>query len=334
VTLRSYSNSAKPQTLLSDLTNSATSFEVGTVTSYPPPPFILGIDRGDTKQEVCLCTAITPGTRTFTVIRGYNTTTAVSHTTGATVELTSAAIDYFQSNRVINLLTTKGDMLVMGASTVSGNPTDIVRFAAGTNGLFLMSTSGQSHGLKWTQPVAPGVGGFYFGPSTALPSGWLACTGAAISRTTFANLFAAIGTTWGAGNGTSTFNVPKLGSVTLVGAGQGTGFTARSLAQRGGAETVALTIANLAAHGHGVSQSPHAHLTFTDNTNFQALYTDSSPAGTRLAQSSQASGTFVTFNPGNIDQGATANITIQNTGSGTAHNNMPPFVVVNFMIHQ
>ena len=43
-----------------------------------------------------------------------------------------------------------------------------------------------------------------------MPSGYLECDGAAVSRTTYADLFAAIGTTWGAGNGSSTFNVPDL----------------------------------------------------------------------------------------------------------------------------
>jgi len=49
----------------------------------------------------------------------------------------------------------------------------------------------------------------YFARSTA-PAGWLKCNGAAISRTTYARLFAAIGTTHGAGNGSTTFNVPDL----------------------------------------------------------------------------------------------------------------------------
>jgi microcystin-dependent protein len=48
-----------------------------------------------------------------------------------------------------------------------------------------------------------------FARSTA-PSGWLACSGQAVSRATYAALFAAIGTTFGAGNGTTTFNVPDL----------------------------------------------------------------------------------------------------------------------------
>ena len=48
-----------------------------------------------------------------------------------------------------------------------------------------------------------------FGNSTA-PSGWLQCNGAAVSRTTYADLFAAIGTVYGAGDGTTTFNVPEI----------------------------------------------------------------------------------------------------------------------------
>jgi microcystin-dependent protein len=46
--------------------------------------------------------------------------------------------------------------------------------------------------------------------STTVPSGWLACNGAAVSRTTYAALFASIGTTYGAGDGSTTFNLPDL----------------------------------------------------------------------------------------------------------------------------
>ena len=57
-----------------------------------------------------------------------------------------------------------------------------------------------------------------FGNTTA-PTGYLACDGSAVSRTTYATLFAAIGTTWGAGNGSSTFNVPDLRGAFLRGTG-------------------------------------------------------------------------------------------------------------------
>ena len=57
-----------------------------------------------------------------------------------------------------------------------------------------------------------------FGMSS-LPTGWLACDGSAVSRTTYADLFTAIGTTWGAGDGSSTFALPDLEGAFLRGTG-------------------------------------------------------------------------------------------------------------------
>ena len=51
------------------------------------------------------------------------------------------------------------------------------------------------------------------------PTGWLSCDGSAVSRATYADLFAAIGTTWGSGNGNSTFNIPDLRGAFLRGTG-------------------------------------------------------------------------------------------------------------------
>lgn len=53
----------------------------------------------------------------------------------------------------------------------------------------------------------------------AAPTGWLVCNGSAVSRTTYADLFAVIGTTWGAGNGSSTFTLPDLRGAFLRGTG-------------------------------------------------------------------------------------------------------------------
>jgi phage-related tail fiber protein len=54
------------------------------------------------------------------------------------------------------------------------------------------------------------VGEVVFTATAAAPSGYLKCNGAAVSRTVYADLFAAIGTTYGAGDGSTTFNVPDL----------------------------------------------------------------------------------------------------------------------------
>ena len=65
----------------------------------------------------------------------------------------------------------------------------------------------------------PGIMQMYAG--NAAPDGWLICDGAAVSRTLYAELFAAIGTAYGAGDGTTTFNIPNLVNQFPEGNGQG-----------------------------------------------------------------------------------------------------------------
>jgi len=62
-------------------------------------------------------------------------------------------------------------------------------------------------------------GGLVAFAGSSVPTGWLACDGTAVSRTTYAALFASIGTTWGVGDGSTTFNLPQLGGRFLRGAG-------------------------------------------------------------------------------------------------------------------
>lgn len=63
-----------------------------------------------------------------------------------------------------------------------------------------------------------------FGGSSA-PTGWLLCDGSAVSRTTYATLFAALGTAWGVGDGSTTFNLPDMRGASPAGAGTSTGYT-------------------------------------------------------------------------------------------------------------
>ncbi|MCX8003358.1 MAG: tail fiber protein [Burkholderiaceae bacterium] len=104
-----------------------------------------------------------------------------------------------------------------------------------------------------------------FGGS-ALPAGWLWCNGAAVSRTTYAALFAAIGTAFGAGDGASTFNLPDLrdrvpigqgtmggvsaaGRITNTGAGN-PGLDTGAIGNAGGVDRHTLSIAQMPAHTH------------------------------------------------------------------------------------
>lgn len=98
---------------------------------------------------------------------------------------------------------------------------------------------------------------------SAVPSGWLECNGAAVSRTTYANLFAAIGTTYGAGNGTTTFNLPDLRGMFVRGWDNGRSLDpGRALGSQQAAannpHTHAPTVSN-PAHTHGITDPGHGH---------------------------------------------------------------------------
>lgn len=86
---------------------------------------------------------------------------------------------------------------------------------------------------------------------TSAPTGYLVCDGAAISRATYADLFSAIGTTWGVGDGATTFNIPDMQRKTGVGSGGvGTATLGNSVGDTGGAEDITLTTAQMPAHTH------------------------------------------------------------------------------------
>ena len=67
----------------------------------------------------------------------------------------------------------------------------------------------------------PGMVTSWAGSHSNVPSGWILCNGDAVSRTTYADLFAVIGTNYGAGNGTTTFNLPNYDDYWLIGAPAG-----------------------------------------------------------------------------------------------------------------
>src|SRR5262245_37247508 len=83
------------------------------------------------------------------------------------------------------------------------------------------------------------------------PGGWLVCDGAAVSRTSFAELFAAIGTVWGNGDGRSTFNLPNLVGRFLRGDS--------AAGKTGGSDKVTLGNNNVPVHTHSVTDPGHGH---------------------------------------------------------------------------
>lgn len=100
------------------------------------------------------------------------------------------------------------------------------------------------------QSVSP-PGSYLWAATTNVGAGWLLCNGQAVSRTTYANLFAAIGTRYGAGDGSTTFNVPNAGSRSMMAAGTGSGLSTRDInSVFVGEESHLQTIAEMPSHTH------------------------------------------------------------------------------------
>ena len=103
-----------------------------------------------------------------------------------------------------------------------------------------------------------------FGGATA-PTGWLSCDGSAVSRTTYAALFAAIGTAYGTGDGSTTFNLPNMANRIPVGSGggktRGTTGGSATVTPSGSVDNTTLSAAQMPTHNHG-SQNPNHYETF------------------------------------------------------------------------
>jgi microcystin-dependent protein len=113
-------------------------------------------------------------------------------------------------------------------------------------------------GTAWNSIGVP-VGSLVLFGSVTAPPGWALCDGSLLNRVTFATLFAVIGTTYGAGDGSTTFAVPDLRSRVPMGSGTGTGLTARALGAVGGEETHVLAGTEVGAHNHGLVDPQHSH---------------------------------------------------------------------------
>jgi microcystin-dependent protein len=188
-----------------------------------------------------------------------------------------------------------------------------------------------------------------FAGSTA-PSGWLICDGTAVSRTTYAALFAVISTTYGAGNGSTTFNLPNMSNRIPVGSGGS--YTRGST---GGAASVTLSEAQMPSHGHGFSGSSgaggdHGH-SISGGTDFGGDHSHSvgnqSSRGDILAgggTTTAADGGGSTGGGGGHSHGISGSIgsggnhshsvsgSVGSAGSDGSHENMPPFVAMPYIV--
>jgi microcystin-dependent protein len=157
-----------------------------------------------------------------------------------------------------------------GASTLAnnvllGNGTSAVQVVApGSSGNVLTSNGTTWQSSTPTSGFAMPSGAIMDYAGSSAPSGWLLCFGQAVSRTTYADLFTALGTTYGSGDGSTTFNLPDLRGRVSAGKDDmggtaasrltsgGSGITGTTLGAAGGTQTHTLTTTEMPAHTHSL----------------------------------------------------------------------------------
>lgn len=268
--------------------------------------------------------ASTTATKAYSHTEGYN---ATASGTSSHAEGSDTSASGISSHAEGAYTTASGDYShAQNQGTTAGYPNQTVIGKYNDNGYRALeigngtSSSSRSNAfiVDWNGNImARGMAGMVqmFAGSTP-PTGWLLCHGQAISRTDYATLFAAIGTTWGSGDGSTTFNLPDLRGRAPIGAGTGSGLTARTLAAKGGSE-------NIQAHTHAFTQpTVKTELKFQKNTASGSAI--NRVAGSNLSNPAETSTYTATVTGGAV--GA-----VSGASTGTA-GNMPPFAVINFII--
>lgn len=201
-------------------------------------------------------------------------------------------------------------------------------------------------GTAWQGAVSAPAGTVNPYAGSTAPTGWLLCFGQAVSRSQYADLFAVVGTTYGSGDGSTTFNIPDLRGRVAAGkddmggtaASRLTSTTitsgAATLGNSGGAQTHTLTEAQLASHTH--TQDAHGHNlqyggSLGSTTNGREIWGDWNGGGSGTAHIVPARTSGVAA-VGNASYTTATTATNQNTGGGGAHNNVQPTIILNYII--
>jgi microcystin-dependent protein len=179
------------------------------------------------------------------------------------------------------------------------SPTTAAALAAGTD---TQSFITPAQFVAAVNSVTTGMLVPYAGPLGSIPSAYLNCDGAAVSRSAQARLFGIIGTIWGPGDGSTTFNLPNLIGKTLV-----------------GVDTAGTTLPGFTTEGHIGGEASHT-LTVTEMPSHNHGFTNNNPS----VNNAQSGGS----NPPGVAGGFATDF----TGGGGAHNNVQPSAAIYWLI--
>ena len=200
--------------------------------------------------------------------------------------------------------------------------------------------------LKITNAIPIGKVDMSAGSTT--PNGWLLCNGQEVSRTTYAALFSVIGTTYGAGNGSTTFNVPNFTDRMPVGAGNlyspnSSGGNKDSIVPY---HNHSVNAASAGSHDHGSRTVSYSFRSRRQGANYQSFWgvsnvsvaANSSKVTSNGVGTSNQNSDQVTLSASHTHDSVTINMPAHNTNyagtdGNTTNANMPPYRGINFIIY-
>jgi len=349
---RNYKSVAEPKALTADASSSATQITLNNVTGLPSPPYVLVINPDTVKEEAVLVTVDQAGVTspTLKIQRAIETgATAQDHTTGHVVKHMIVGSDLQLAHDHIDNTSahdaTGGVVGLTKTQTLTNKTINLTsNTLTGTTAQFNTALSDADFATTALLEARVPIGAVNMWVTGTAPSGWLLCQGQAVSRTTYSGLFSVLGTTYGAGDSSTTFNLPDLRGRVPMGAGTGRNvadsadLTARTLgAKVSDAETVTLTSAQSGVPAHSHANTVSGTFASTGHTHIvNADFTSGFHGGNGLYYTEGSTiadyGSVTTSGPS-----ATASVSITNVNNtaanaAEAHTNVQPSTVINFII--
>jgi microcystin-dependent protein len=214
-----------------------------------------------------------------------------------------------------------------GAVTSTEDDLNIVSgaSAAGVTAAEFQHLNGVTSAIQTQLGFVVPTGGLlmWTGAVNAVPTGWLLCDGSEVSQTTYADLYAVIGSTFGTPVTNTNFILPNLVDKFVAGVGSSGTY---SVGTTGGADSVTLTTSQIPAHNHTATSTS----TVTDPGHSHTYVGQAGNGGSGTNRPSQT--TTRTTDPATTGITVATTTSIANTGGDSSHENRPPFVAMGYII--
>lgn len=270
--------------------------------------------------------AIPAGKRLVVYCDATNVTAAVDHLPSLTLATPLAVTSGGTGQTTLSAFLSSLDAAPVDSPTFTGTPSAPTA-SFGNDSTQLATTAFVQDAVAAAGSAAAPTGAVLMWTTASAPTGYLLCNGAGVSRATYATLFALIGTTYGSGDGSTTFNLPDFRDRFPVGAGS------TYAANASGGSKDAITVSH--THTASATLDAHTHTVASTGAVTAALTADNYMSAFNLSQYSGGTGggtaTAATLGKTSSASGG-GTVTINSSGSSGTNANLPPYRGIYFII--